>query len=108
MKKSVKITLVSLGLIVWIAGFILVSLPAIDKWCECWRAKRIEGELGFSLHCYVGRGWGSKCDGTSCLEVDSPAINISALELGASLIVPVVPLLIAVVLSCVNKTKKKS
>lgn len=45
MKIVRNISLILLGVAIWVAGFIFVSIPAIDEWNDCWMINRLDGKL---------------------------------------------------------------
>ena len=107
-----NIGLILLGIIIWVAGFIFISIPAIDEWNDCWTINRLGGkaESGLYCHVYEGNHGGSSCDDPmACLEVDaySSEMTTSVPELGICLALPVAPLIVIIVILARQHAKSK-
>ena len=102
MKTARNIGLILLGIAVWAAGFIFISIPAIDEWNDCWMINRLDGKAdsGFYCHVYEGNHGDSSCGEPVCPEVDaySSEMTTSVPELGICLVLPVVPLIVVIVI----------
>ena len=103
MKIVRNIGLILLGIAIWVAGFIFISIPAIDEWNDCWMINRLDGKAdsGFYCHVHEGNHGGSSCDDpTACLEVDaySSEMTTSVPELGICLVLPAAPLVIIIII----------
>ena len=114
-----NISLILLGIAIWVAGFIFISIPALDEWNDCWMMNRLDGKAdsGFYCHVYEGNHGGSSCDDPmACLEVDaySSEIITSVPELMIGLVLPAAPLIAIIVIlvrpklarSAINKKLK--
>lgn len=107
-----NIGLILLGIAIWVAGFIFVSIPALDEWNDCWMMNRLDGkaDLGFYCHVYEGNHGGSNCDNSiACPEVDaySSEMTTSVPELGMCLALPVAPLIVIIVTLARQHAKSK-
>ena len=49
MKIARNIGLILFGIAIWIAGFIFISIPAIDEWNDCWTMNRLDGGRGLAF-----------------------------------------------------------
>ena len=103
MKIARNIGLILFGIAIWIAGFIFISIPAIDEWNDCWTMNRLDGgaRSGFYCHVYEGNHGGNSCDDPmACLEVDaySSEIITSVPELMIGLVLPAAPLVTIIVI----------
>lgn len=112
MKIARNIGLILFGIAIWVAGFIFISIPAIDEWNDCWMINRLDGEAdsGFYCHVYEGNHGGSSCDDPmACLEVDaySSEMTTSIPELGICLVLPAVPLIVIIVILTRRHAKDK-
>ena len=112
MKVVRNIGLILLGIAIWVAGFIFISIPAIDEWNDCWMINRLDGKAdsGFYCHVYEGNHGGSSCDDPmACLEVDaySSEMTTSVPELGMCLVLPAVPLIVIIVILARQHAKNK-
>ena len=111
MKIVRNIGLILLGIVIWVAGFIFISIPAIDEWNDCWMINRLDGKAdsGFYCHVYEGNHGGSSCDDPiACPEVDaySSEMTISVPELGICLVLPAIPFIITIVVLVRNHAKR--
>ena len=103
MKIARNIGLILFGIAIWIAGFIFISIPAIDEWNDCWTMNRLDGgaRSGFYCHVYEGNHGGSSCgDPMACPEVDaySSEIITSVPKLMIGLVLPAAPLIAIIVI----------
>lgn len=48
-----NISLILLGIAIWVAGFIFISIPAIDRWNDCWIMNRLYGGADSGPYCHV-------------------------------------------------------
>lgn len=112
MKVVRNIGLILLGIAIWVAGFIFISIPAIDEWDDCWMINRLDGKAdsGFYCHVYEGNHGGNSCDDSmACPEVDaySSEMTTSVPELGMCLVLPAVPLIVIIVILARQHAKNK-
>ena len=113
MKIARNVGLILLGVIIWVAGFIFISIPAIDEWNDCWTMNRLDGgaRSGFYCHVYEGNHGGDSCDDPmACLEVDaySSEMTTSIPELGICLVLPAVPLIVIIVILIRSKLARSA
>ena len=112
MKIARNIGLILFGIAIWVAGFIFISIPAIDEWNDCWTMNRLDGgaRSGFYCHVYEGNHGGDSCDDPmACLEVDaySSEMTTSIPELGICIVLPAAPLIIIIIILAKQHTKSK-
>ena len=99
MKIARNIGLMLLGIIIWVAGFIFISIPALDEWNDCWMINRLDGKAESGFYCHVYEGNHGGCDESGlCVDVYSSEITTSVPELGVCLVLPAVPLIVMIVI----------
>lgn len=99
MKIARNIGLMLLGIIIWVAGFIFISIPALDEWNDCWMINRLDGKAESGFYCHVYEGNHGGCDESGlCVDVYSSEMTTSVPELGVCLVLPAVPLIVMIVI----------
>ena len=99
MKIARNIGLMLLGTIIWVAGFIFISIPALDEWNDCWMINRLDGKAESGFYCHVYEGNHGGCDESGlCVDVYSSEMTTSVPELGVCLVLPAVPLIVMIVI----------
>lgn len=92
-----NIGLILLGIAIWVAGFIFISIPALDEWNDCWMINRLDGKAGSGFYCHVDGGGHGGCDESGlCVDVYSSEMTTSVPELGICLALPAVPLIVII------------
>ena len=99
MKIARNVGLILLGVIIWVAGFIFISIPAIDEWNDCWTMNRLDGEAEVGFYCHVYEGNHGGCDASGlCVDGYSSEIITSVPELMIGLVLPAAPLVTIIVI----------
>lgn len=108
MKIVRNTSLILLGIIIWVAGFIFISIPALDEWNDCWTINLLDGgaRSGFYCHVYEGNHGGCDEDGL-CVDAYGSEMTTSVPELGICLVLPAVPLIIIIVILAKQHTGSK-
>ena len=103
-----NIGLILLGIIIWVAGFIFISIPALDEWNDCWMINRLEGKADFGFYCHVDGGGHGGCNESGlCVDAYSSEITTSVPELGICLVLPAVPLIIIIIILARQHVRSK-
>lgn len=108
MKIARNIGLILFGIAIWIAGFIFISIPAIDEWNDCWTINRLDGKADSDFYCHVYEGNHGGCDESGlCVDAYSSEMTTSVPELGICLVLPAVPLIVIIVILARQHAKNK-
>ena len=108
MKIVRNIGLILLGIAIWVAGFIFISIPAIDEWNDCWTMNRLDGGTRSGFYCHVYDGNHGGCDESGlCVDAYSSEMTTSVPELGICLVLPAIPLTIIVIILIRQHAKSK-
>lgn len=108
MRITRNIGLILLGIIIWVAGFIFISIPAIDEWNDCWMINRLAGKADSGFYCHVYEGNHGGCDESGlCVDAYSSEMTTSVPELGICLVLPAVPLIVMIVILAKRHAKDK-
>lgn len=103
-----NISLILLGIVIWAAGFIFISIPAIDEWNDCWTMNRLDGGARSGFYCHVYEGNHGGCDESDlCVDAYSSEMTTSVPELGICLALPAVPLIVIVIILARQRTKSR-
>lgn len=90
------------------AGFIFISIPALDEWNDCWMINRLDGKASLGFYCHVYEGNHGGCDESGlCVDAYSSEITTSVPELGMRLVLPVVSLIVITAILIRQHTKSK-
>lgn len=108
MKIARNTSLILLGIIIWVAGFIFISIPALDEWNDCWTINLLDGGARSGFYCHVYEGNHGGCDESGlCVDAYSSEITTSVPELGMRLVLPVVSLIVITAILIRQHTKSK-
>ena len=108
MKVVRNIGLILLGIAIWVAGFIFISIPALDEWNDCWTMNRLDGGARSGFYCHVCEGNHGGCDESGlCVDAYSSEMTTSVPELGVCLALPAVPLIVIIILAKQHAKSKK-
>lgn len=108
MRIACNIGLILLGIAIWIAGFIFISIPAIDEWNDCWTMNRLDGGVRSGFYCHVYEGNHGGCDESGlCVDVYSSEMTASVPELGICLVLPAVPLIVMIIILARQHVRSK-
>ena len=109
MRVAHNIGLILLGIIIWVAGFIFISIPTLDEWNDCWMINRLDGKAGSGFYCHVDGGGHGGCDESGlCVDTYSSEMTTSVPELGICLVLPAVPLIVIIVIMAKQHAKGKN
>lgn len=99
MRIAHNIGLILLGIAIWIAGSIFISIPAIDEWNDCWMINRLDRKADSGFYCHVYEGNHGGCDESGlCVDAYSSEIITSVPELMIGLVLPAAPLVTIIVI----------
>lgn len=108
MRIARNIGLILLGIAIWVAGFIFISIPAIDEWNDCWTMNRLDGGARSGFYCHVYEGNHGGCDESGlCVDAYSSEMTTSVPELGICLVLPAVPLTVIIIILIRQYAKSK-
>lgn len=103
-----NIGLILLGIIIWVAGFIFISIPALDEWDDCWTINQLDGGDNSGFYCHVHEGNRGGCDEDGlCVDAYSSEMATSVPELGICLVLPAVPLVAIIIILARQYAKSK-
>ena len=90
------------------AGFIFISIPAIDEWNDCWTMNRLDDGVRSGFYCHVYEGNHGGCDESGlCVDTYSSEMTTSIPELGICLVLPTIPLIAVIIILARQHAKSK-
>ena len=108
MKSARNAGLILLGIVIWIAGFVFISTPAITEWNDCWKMSRLDGGAESGFYCHVPEVSYGGCDQSGlCIDGYSPEMTTSVPGLGICLTLPAVPFIVIVIVLARQRAKDK-
>lgn len=110
MKVVRNVCLILLGIAIWIAGFIFISIPTLDDWDDCWTMSRLDRKSDSGFYCHVHKGNHGGCDEESglCVDAYSSEITTSVPELVIGFVLPATPLIAIIVVLVKSKLARSA